>query len=69
MELLPRFALVTELLDADRQIETITLDLDDGRRRAWAYEQGIVLSEERDENGIRLKVRWDQTQAVRFSRL
>ena len=60
---------VTEILDRDRQLETLEIDHADGRKRAWAYEQGIVVSETRTETGIELKVNWTPVQAIRFSRL
>ena len=60
---------VTEELDRDRHVETITLELSDGKRRAWAYEQGIVVAETRLDDGIELTVNWTPVQAVRFSRL
>lgn len=60
---------VTTLLDKDRQLETVEIDHADGKKRAWAYEQGIVVSETRTDVGIELKVNWTPVQAVRFSRL
>ncbi len=60
---------VTEELDRDRHVETIRLELSDGKRRAWAYEQGIVVAETRLDDGIELTVNWTPVQAVRFSRL
>lgn len=60
---------VTEMLDRDRQMETVEIDHADGKKRAWAYEQGIVVSETRTDSGVQLKVNWTPVQAVRFSRL
>jgi len=60
---------VTDMLDRDRQLATLEIDHADGKKRAWAYEQGIVLSETRSDEGIELKVNWTSVQAVRFSRL
>ena len=60
---------VTEKLDLDRQVATVEIDHADGKKRAWAYEQGIVLSETRSEDGVELTVNWTSVQAARFSRL
>ena len=60
---------VTEKLDLDRQVATVEIDHADGKKRAWAYEQGIVLSETRLEDGVELTVNWTSVQAARFSRL
>ncbi|MBT8459531.1 MAG: GTPase HflX [Boseongicola sp.] len=60
---------VTDLLDRDRQLETLEIGHADGKKRAWAYEQGIVVSETRTDTGVELKVNWTPVQAVRFSRL
>jgi GTP-binding protein HflX len=60
---------VTDVLDRDRQIATLKIDHADGKRRAWAYEQGIVVSETRSDDGLELEVNWTPLQAERFSRL
>jgi GTP-binding protein HflX len=60
---------VTEMLDSDRQLATLKIDHSDGKKRAWVYDQGIVISEKRTEDGIELTVNWTPIQAERFSRL
>ena len=60
---------VTEKLDLNRQVATVEIVHADGKKRAWAYEQGIVLSENRLEDGVELTVNWTSVQAARFSRL
>lgn len=60
---------VTEILDRDRLEEVLTLSHDEGRRRAWLFEQGVVVNEEETDEGARLTVRWTPAQKVRFSRL
>ncbi|WP_413718613.1 GTPase HflX [Silicimonas sp. MF1-12-2] len=62
-------AAVTSELDRDRVQETLHLGHEDGRRRAWLYEQGVVETEIKTEDGSDLTVNWTPAQAVRFSRL
>ena len=65
----PLLEAVETALDADRKRETIDLDHGEGRKRAWLYEQGVVVGEAETETGVRLDVNWTKPQAVRFSRL
>ena len=60
---------VTAELDRDRTRETVTLAHGDGKRRAWLYNQGVVLSETETETGTDLTVNWTPAQAARFARL
>ena len=60
---------VTAELDRDRTQEVLHLGHEDGRRRAWLYEQGVVEAETETEDGIDLTVNWTPAQATRFSRL
>ena len=60
---------VDEALKGERSETTLTLDPADGRRRAWLYEQGVVLEEDDAEAGQTLRVRWSPAQAARFQRL
>ncbi|NIZ09871.1 GTPase HflX [Pseudooceanicola sp. HF7] len=65
-------ALVTEItqtLDSARHRETVTLPFSDGKRRAWAYKEGIVLDERQTEDGVELDLLWTATQASRFAHL
>lgn len=56
-------------LDKDRTSEVVSLEHSEGKKRAWLFDQGVVVSEERFENGSRLTVNWSREQATRFSRL
>jgi GTP-binding protein HflX len=62
-------AAISAQLEGERQVETIELGFDDGRRRAWLHEQGIVESERQGEDGISVTVRWTPRQAARFDGL
>ncbi|MFV0245712.1 MAG: GTPase HflX [Qingshengfaniella sp.] len=49
--------------------ETLRLDHGDGRRRAWLFQEGVVVSEAGDDDGIALNVRWSERQKAQFARL
>ncbi|MDM8167173.1 GTPase HflX [Roseovarius sp.] len=47
-------------------VETLHLGFDDGRRRAWLFDKGLVEDEAQDEDGYHLTVRWNARQAAQF---
>ncbi len=60
---------ITQHLAELRTDEDITLGYDEGRKRAWLFDQEVVMSEDQTEDGFVLRVRWTETQKARFSRL
>ncbi len=60
---------ITRELDRDRTTEVVRLGHGDGKRRAWLYEQGVVVDEQELEDGTELTVNWTEAQSVRFSRM
>ena len=56
-------------LDKGRRQDTLLLGHDEGKKRAWLYEQGVVTGETETDEGTRVDVTWSETQAVRFSRM
>jgi GTP-binding protein HflX len=60
---------ISASVGGERLLETVELGFDDGRRRAWLHDQGIVESERQGEDGISLTVRWTPRQAERFETL
>ena len=60
---------ISQTLDKDRRSATVAVKHEDGRRRAWLYEQGVVVDEADTKDGTRFTVRWSDIQAERFSRL
>ena len=56
-------------LDKGRRHDTLLLGHDEGKKRAWLYEQGVVTGETETDEGTRVDVTWSETQAVRFSRM
>lgn len=51
------------------QTETLKLSFSEGKRRAWLFEQNVVLDEEQIDIGFLIRVRWTQTQARRFEKI
>lgn len=47
----------------------IVLGFDEGRRRAWLFEQGVVIEEGQGDEGFVLTVRWTERQEARYARL
>ncbi|MEM1236600.1 MAG: GTPase HflX [Pseudomonadota bacterium] len=56
-------------ITAPKVEEVLELTHADGRRRAWLYEQGVVLGEEQGQEGASVRVEWTATQQARFAKL
>lgn len=63
------FSELTRLLDDTRYEEELRLTFSEGRKRAWLYQQSIVLEEREDEAGYRLVVNWTDRQKQEFRSL
>ncbi len=59
-------AAISTTLDGKRHSRELRLSFAEGRKRAWLYEQGVIDSEERTEDGYRLQVTWTARQEKRF---
>ena len=67
---------ISDLLDeiADQlqnaRTETVLhLSFEDGRRRAWLFEQDVVQEESQTENGFEIRVIWSDVQKARYDAL
>ncbi|MDJ0823800.1 MAG: GTPase HflX [Paracoccaceae bacterium] len=60
---------VTTALGAERRRDTVHLRFEDGRRRAWLYEKGLVVEERPDETGATLLVDWSAKDRAQFGTL
>ncbi|MGP9789992.1 GTPase HflX [Roseinatronobacter sp. NSM] len=60
------FDAVTLILDDVRHLETLNLGFEQGRARAWLFQQGVVESEVQTEDGIVLQVYWTDRQKRNF---
>ncbi len=56
------------LQGAVREAE-LMLPYAEGRKRAWLFEQDVVVSEDQTEDGFALTVRWSAKQEAQFQRL
>ena len=65
----PLLEALTSALQGRRFDEDLTLGFAEGRKRAWLFEQDIVISEDQTEDGFVLAVRWTTRQKERFSAL
>lgn len=60
---------IARALGDERHDEVVNLTHADGRARAWAYGEGVVIAEAPDDEGSRLSVRWTARQRRRFESL
>jgi GTP-binding protein HflX len=60
---------LTGLLVGRRVTETLTLGFEDGRRRAWLFEQNLVEDERQTETGFSIDVLWTARQRATFDTL
>ena len=60
---------IAATLNASAEAEELTLDHTDGKRRAWLYAQGVVMSEETRENDSLLSLNWTPKQKSQFAAL
>jgi GTP-binding protein HflX len=65
----PLLAAVTEALDEARLTEVVDIPFEQGRQRAWLFDQGVVEGEEQTETGHRLIVTWTPRQRATYGRL
>ena len=60
---------VSERITPKKTREVVQLSFADGRRRAWLYDQGVVLEETPGEDGAAISVEWTATQSARYAKL
>ena len=65
----PLLAAIAERLSPPRHRSELRLTHEDGRRRAWLYEQGVVDAEDADEDATLVRVNWTDRQEQAFRRL
>ncbi|AWI83652.1 GTPase HflX [Alloyangia pacifica] len=57
---------VTERLQGASIDEDVRIGFGEGKRRAWLFQKGLVLSEEQDEEGYLLHLRWTAKDRAQF---
>ncbi|WP_457156017.1 GTPase HflX [Marinovum sp. KMM 9989] len=60
---------ITRLLDAEKHDTTLVLAFNDGRKRAWLFERGLVTQETQTEDGFELQIHWTRKLEAQFNRL
>ncbi|MCF1709822.1 GTPase HflX [Tabrizicola sp. J26] len=60
---------ISEAFEEEKTERVLTLGFEDGQRRAWLHEQGVVENETQGDDGYRLTVRWTARQEKRFREL
>ncbi|MEO1137879.1 MAG: GTPase HflX [Pseudomonadota bacterium] len=58
---------VIRKLAGQTHVVALTLGFDEGRKRAWLFEKGVVEMEEQNEDGYVLTVRWNDSQKAQFN--
>ena len=62
-------ATVAEALEGALHVTDLTLGFDEGRKRAWLFEQEVVEDERQTDAGIVLTVRWTARQEAQFAQV
>ena len=65
----PLLAAIAAMLSPPRHVTELRLAHEDGRRRAWLYEQGVVETEATGEDVTLVRVNWTDRQEQAFRRL
>lgn len=60
---------VTEALGEERRTDALTLGFDEGRKRAWLFEKGLVEEEHQTDDGYEVTVTWSARDRARFGQL
>jgi GTP-binding protein HflX len=62
-------ARISTQLNVSRYVMDVSLSHAEGRRRAWLYQEGVILKEETNETGSVFEVEWDDAQRQQFDAL
>ena len=60
---------IADKLEGETRVQAIRLGFDEGRKRAWLFERGLIETETQDEDGYALTVRWSAKDAARFDKV
>ncbi|SNR71167.1 GTPase HflX [Puniceibacterium sediminis] len=67
---LPGFlATVTGLLEVAKTVQDLHIPFDQGKRRAWLHQKGLIETETQGEDGFDVTVRWTAQDARQFEKL
>lgn len=65
----PLLAAVSERLSEERLPGTVVLPFEDGRRRAWLHQEGVIEEETAGEDGWHMTVLWTARQKAKYEGL
>ncbi len=65
----PLIEAITDAITEATHEAHLTLGFDEGRKRAWLYDRGLVEEERQAEDGFDLTVRWSSRQEAQFGQL
>jgi GTP-binding protein HflX len=60
---------ITAAMTETTQEAHVHLGFDEGRKRAWLYERGLIEDERQTEDGFDLTVRWSARQQAQFEQV
>ena len=60
---------IPDKLKDPRSEDIIQLSFSDGKKRAWLFEQGVVIDDELQDDGYKLAVFWTELQKNRFEKI
>ncbi|QFS83459.1 GTPase HflX [Roseivivax sp. THAF40] len=60
---------IAHRLEGETREDHLRLGFDEGRKRAWLFDRGLVEDERQDEDGYALTVRWSAKDAAQFEKL
>ncbi|WP_085791889.1 GTPase HflX [Roseivivax jejudonensis] len=65
----PLLAGIARAIEGEKTREALHLGFEDGRKRAWLFERGLVEDEAQTEDGYDLHVRWTAKEAAQFEKV
>nr|WP_196780602.1 GTPase HflX [Roseovarius gahaiensis] len=65
----PLIDAITDGVTETSHVAKLRLGFDEGRKRAWLYERGLIEQENQTEDGFELTVRWSAKQQAQFEQL
>ena len=65
----PLLERIEAALDVGRSRAVIEITHKEGRKRAWLYDQRVVVRETGSETGSRIEVNWTSSQSIRYATL
>ncbi len=65
----PLLAAISVMFDEEKAEATFHLGFDEGRKRAWLHGEDLIETEEQDESGWQITLRWTERQQKQYGKL